>query len=291
MTYDLSFDNDSDIVKAGANKIVYLTITYQNEVPEDKLVNTYQESKEFNLELLNEDGTAAKIENPKTGITSVIPMFVVMISGVVAFVVLRKYRKSKMLVLILLVSVLPLATYALETLTIDINSKVVIENAKEFCYYDYHDIERVLTNTSTGKETDLPEETLDISGSEPRIRPKVYIKYRNGMTWEEFLNSKYSEVTDNTTIRYKNQNINVKEYNDKVNDYFNENLKFENILSTSYHVDYYNYLYYWPNIFENYNGDGIRTFADDNYSKTEFLQSKIIDSSEGCYDYICINCK
>ena len=256
MSYELTFDDDSDIVKAGTNKVVYLTIKYKNEVPEEKLVSTYTEDKNFNIELQNEDGTAAKIENPKTGIESVIPMLIIAVSGVVAFIVLRKHTRSKMLVLILLVSLLPLGAYALETITIDIDSKVEIDATKEFCYI-------------TGIYTDFL---------------KVYYKYRDGMTWQEYLDSDYNKITENTTLKTDNNTVKFADYLDKCNNYFNQDWNPKYLFSYNnslgkYGFNNHEYFSYIPNYF--YDIYGIRNYIGD--SDSDILNTKIQDSSNGCY--------
>ena len=267
MTYELTFDDDSDIVKAGENKIVYLTVSYKNELSDEQLEDGYSESKNFAINLLNKDETEV-IENPKTGIESAIPMLIIEVFGVIAFVILKKHTRSKILILVLLVSLLPLATYALDTLTIDVSSNVEIEETvKEFCYYDY------------GIDEDGKTDSAVLYFFNPTVAyyyPVIYVKYRSGMTWEKFLDSKYNQIDSDTTIGIEAINGSA---TINVSSRFSSEIPY----LFAYYENYVTYpdqsMFYIPGGFT-YNND-----EEIFYSKNaDTLKSKIIDSSQGCYN-------
>lgn len=122
--YTSSFQEDSNVVKANSLKEVYLKIEYKKEVPEELLTNgDYVDSQ--TIELAFDDGKGKSILNPKTGM-SLISFIVLLITSIIVYKLSRKKSAKLMLLLIGATLLIPAGVYALTVLNIVIESKVSI---------------------------------------------------------------------------------------------------------------------------------------------------------------------
>ena len=263
ITYNFKYDDGSDIIKANSEEEMLVTITYTKEVPSDKLTDgKFIEDNAMSLNLSDE------ITNPSTILQRYgVNILLIIITCVVAFYFLKtKNIKNSLKVLILGLILIPLATRALDTIKVTIDSHVEVEKTSEFCY-----------------ETPIDEGI--VNGTEPsEDYPYVQAlyKYRKGMTWSEYLNSDYNKITDSTTISYYKR-LNVKDYMNKqlnVKDYINRENKAFNInrnptyLFASYIYDPFNDL---PDGYYDKNGEWNKFY------ELKLFESEIMDSSQGCY--------
>ena len=134
MTYKYDVENE---LKSNDETIVYVTITYSKTIDSSKLSNgKYSESNKAIVQLLDEEGT---LVNPNT--SSSIVMILINLC-IVLFVSLLLFIKSRnkntiSLVLILGLSLIPITTYAVETLKLTINITIEIEKGYRVDYAMY----------------------------------------------------------------------------------------------------------------------------------------------------------
>ena len=155
MTYKYDVENE---LKSNDETIVYVTITYSKTIDSSKLSNgKYSESNKAIVQLLDEEGT---LVNPNT--SSSIVMILINLC-IVLFVSLLLFIKSRnkniiSLVLILGLSLIPITTYAVETLKLTINITIEIEKGYEVAYFVY---DSVFLTEDELKEWDLSDATCD----------------------------------------------------------------------------------------------------------------------------------
>lgn len=132
INYSLSFDDNSNIIKANSSKIVYLKVEYANEVPEDLFNNnSFSENKTVKINLSSENNQIiGTISNPKTGAKLSI-IFLIIVLGEISLIIIRKKKMSKLMVLIIGTSIMiPISVFALCNVEIKVESNIQIINNK-----------------------------------------------------------------------------------------------------------------------------------------------------------------
>ena len=291
ITYNFKYDDGSDIIKAGSEEEMLVTIAYTKEVPDNKLSDgKFIEDNDMSLNLSNE------ITNPSTIFQRYgVNILLILITCIVAIYFLKtKNIKNSLKVLLLGLMLIPLTAKSLDSIKVSIDSHVEVEKPS-FCYYTSID-ERIVNGTEPSEERYKKVQAL--------------YKYRKGMTWEEYLNSDYNKITDSTTISYykllnvkdyMNKQLNVKDYMNKLNKYIEScknasedrhcppytSINYENMKLFAERYDYidngvlnisrFNDL---PNGFNDY----LNLFNDGDFSNVnDLLKSEIKDYSQGCY--------
>ena len=280
ITYNFKYDDGSDIIKAGSEEEMLVTIAYTKEVPSDKLTDgKFIEDNDMSLNLSNE------ITNPTTILQRYgVNILLILITCIVAIYFLKtKNIKNSLKVLLLGLMLIPLTARSLDSIKVTIDSHVEVEKSSEFCYYTYID-EGIVNGT----------EFLEIA---PGVQ--ALYKYRKGMTWEEYLNSDYNKITDSTTISYDNKKIEMKKYIKKLYEEETEWLEScknasEDTYCPSYtSINYENmkllfaeHDYYIDNGVLNLSGfNGLPKGFDGQFKTNvnDLLKSEIKDYSQGCY--------
>lgn len=144
LQYTYEFDKDTNIVKKNSKLTMYINIKYNKAVPSNKLTDgKYIEANEMAISLGNNN--ADKIVNPKTG--NSILLTVVVLAGVIALsVVLYKKTSNKKYLNVMLLGLvlIPIGTFALQKLQVNVATKVTIED-KYSVYYAYRTFMKVST--------------------------------------------------------------------------------------------------------------------------------------------------
>ena len=133
--YSLKFENNSlGVIKANEEKILYVTATYNKYVPYDKFKDDkYLDNKTMVIELYNKE----KQENPNTSMGYFILVIAIIMFTSLILVLYNKYQMDKMMnhIMVLLIAfaiALPLTIYAIERLTIEINTNIeILSNYQE----------------------------------------------------------------------------------------------------------------------------------------------------------------
>ncbi len=135
--YDYSYENDNKVIAANKEKILFVTITYAKEVPDDLYKNgAYSETHSTNLAFFNNrlpEEEAKEISNPKTNTASIVfIVLVILLSFIISFILSsRKMRRYLGMFIIILSIISPFIIFAINTLYITINTKVEIDKSEE----------------------------------------------------------------------------------------------------------------------------------------------------------------
>jgi len=126
VNYSLESDNNSNIVKANSSKTVYLKIEYKNEVPEDAFDDdSYNDNKTIVLNLSSEN----IINNPKTGVSYLFLITLLLITISTIVIVLKRKKYNKLMIFIIGLAVfIPISVYAICKVQITLESSVIINN-------------------------------------------------------------------------------------------------------------------------------------------------------------------
>lgn len=172
---DYSFDiSDNNIIKANSTKEIYLNIQYKKEVPDSAFnEGVFTNNQVMNVDLSNE---SVDVENPKTGISILLVVLLAVIVFSLTIIVITTNKKySKLMVIIItLMMIIPVSVYALCKCSLKVDSRVRIEkNVQSFCI-------------------------KAVSSDYSRI---YYYPYERGMTWSDFINSNYNNISLGALVR------------------------------------------------------------------------------------------
>ena len=193
INYTLSFDDNSTIVKAGTSKVATLRVEYANPVPADVLLaGPVIDNKTIKVNL----SSGQDIENPKTGVESLLIAFVLTLSvSSVALFILNKKGYATLAVIIGITVVIPVTVHAVCKCELNLTSSVEITNNPKFCF-----------RYPTGYET----------------YENRYYEYEDGMSLLDYINSIY----------YVDKDWHIhNEFDNYVNDYYEFPNEFEDINS------------------------------------------------------------
>ncbi len=193
ISYDYKFDDENKIIEKNKKTTLNLTINYDNEVPEEKLssVGLYNENNNIELKLeeyqskQNEDKQKdnKQVLNPKTGrIIFKTIILIILILGISLTIFVNK-RNKKIYLFILSLLLIPTSIYALEKLTINIESKIEINSPFVFSIDDNE------------------------------------YNYTKGMTWQDWVDSEYNTIGAFTQKWYYEKQITSDNY---LNYYFRD---------------------------------------------------------------------
>ncbi len=167
--YEFSYDGDK-VVKAGATKELFITITYNKEVPSTAYKDGKYKDNNSMVIILSDGETASDTKNPYT---ATLPYIVIVLSIIALILFIVAYTKKKKLASLLLVLLLlPIAIYALEKITIEIEANIEIEKKTFFVLRNY-----------CSSENNLFTEDL-------------YYEFEEGMTFDDYFNSDYYNKLD-----------------------------------------------------------------------------------------------
>ena len=291
ITYNFKYDDGSDIIKAGSEEEMLVTIAYTKEVPDNKLSDgKFIEDNDMSLNLSDE------ITNPTTILQRYgVNILLILITCIVAIYFLKtKNIKNRLKVLLLGLMLIPLTARSLDSIKVTIDSHVEVEKTSEFCY-----------------ETPINEGIVNGTESSKRYKNvQALYKYRKGMTWEEYLNSDYNKITDSTTISYykllnvkdyMNKQLNVKDYIKKLSEEETEraiesckNASKETECPPYTSINYENMKLFTERYIDNID-NGVLNLSGFNHlpggfpgqfniNVNDLLKSEIKDYSQGCYD-------
>ena len=153
ITYSYEFEKDDNIVKANDKLTMYVIVTYSKEVPADKLVDgKYIENNKMAISLASDTSSTSKEENPNTS-SNILMICIVGLTiasfSIILFITTKKKRYITTFMLSILL--IPTTIFALEKITINVETKVTIE--KKYKVY----LERYTAIEESKKDQCLPE--------------------------------------------------------------------------------------------------------------------------------------
>ncbi len=123
--YEFTYEG-KDIVKSKEEKEFYITITYNKEVPYEEFEDGKYTEKNSMAINLSEGEASSSEKNPYT---ASLPYVVILLAIVALILFVIAYRKKQALMfLIVLLFIMPIVLYALEKLSITLNTTIIIEN-------------------------------------------------------------------------------------------------------------------------------------------------------------------
>lgn len=132
MNYSLKAEDNSNIIKKGEEKTLLLRIQYNTPVDPEKYVDgKYQENKNLGLNLSNREN----VTNPKTNTYIIIISLIVGLLLIGSIIVLKGSTKTKLLSLLLVLTLLPITTLAICKCELKVDSHIEIEQKNQFCVY------------------------------------------------------------------------------------------------------------------------------------------------------------
>ena len=130
--YEVDYDEESAVLKAGAEKVIYISAFYNKEVPIESYVDGgYRVKKAVDITLSNDQK-----ENPKTSVGIAILVIAIIMFISVVVMLINKYKLDHLygLLAIALLSI-PFVVIALEKISIQIEADVEIEPAFQEIHY------------------------------------------------------------------------------------------------------------------------------------------------------------
>ena len=122
MDYIIESD-DNNIVKKKSSKTIYLKVKYSNPVPAESFENgAFNDEINMKVNL----STNENIINPNTGIKYILYISLIVLIMIGMFIIFKKKRLSKLMILIIGLLFIPITTYALCRCDISIRSEVFI---------------------------------------------------------------------------------------------------------------------------------------------------------------------
>ena len=174
--YDYEVENNAKVLKANEELSITVTITYVKALDDSEFENgVFTETNQVSFELINDsneviDNPIIKMAaNPETSTGSIALIISSIIISLLLILFIRN-KRAKLFIIALLLTI-PITIYALERIKIDVET--------------YVEIKKYNTNTFTLNIIDC--------NNVGRIQ---FIKYEEGMTFEEFINSSYFEGLD-----------------------------------------------------------------------------------------------
>ncbi len=129
--YSFETENGDMVVKGNSTEIVYLTIEYKDEIPDNEFdTGIYDTNHKFIINLSND-----MVKNPKTYVGNIIiVLFLILFISILFLIIFRNKKASALFCIIGLLFVIPLYVYALCSTQIMINSKIRIEKKYKVYY-------------------------------------------------------------------------------------------------------------------------------------------------------------
>ena len=244
--YQFDFDGDTNVVKAHSSRTLYLMARYMKEIDSSLYEDgKFVERKQMKISLANDNvGT-----NPYTKIpyAAIIIGVLATIIGVIISFNNKKYLKMMYGVFLFGLFTIPFIGYALEILSLEVNSVIEVENVPEFCYYDDY--------------------------ATPKYQ---YFEYTPGMTMSEYLEDHDLEIDG---FRYSDGKLNIDELNTILSQVTNG--EYTNMSSCVNNEEFEEY-YYTLSDEEQGVIDNIMMLYIDHKTRI-FRDNPILDKSIGCY--------
>ncbi len=131
ITYEYEIDGES-IIKAGEEKIIYVTATYTKEVPASELddAGMYKESNASSIELVS-----GSLEVPDTLKNAGIVGILVILALIVAAIIMIAHNKeTSMMLLIMALVLVPFTADALKQIKINVSAEIkIVPGESKFC--------------------------------------------------------------------------------------------------------------------------------------------------------------
>lgn len=183
--YSFNLEDNSNLIGPGETKTGYLKTSYNAAVLEDLFVDgIYNENKNLAINLSTASSTNNDIKNPDTGIKStLVVLFTTLFIIITAtYITVKKNRYIEYMIFILGISIaIPYTVNALCKYEINIQSNVEIKNNSKYVVFEKTYNHECCSEEFAEEEPDFCTKTV------------YKLKYDEGMTWNEWLQSDYNK--------------------------------------------------------------------------------------------------
>lgn len=132
--YIIESKDKSIVVKSNSSKTIYLKVQYKNNIPDDEFNSgVYNDNKTIVVNLSTRNALDI-ITNPKTGNYAIYLFGIVLIISGTLFIILRKNKYAKTMMLIFTAIMIPMSVYAICKFNIKITSNVEIKTNNPYVY-------------------------------------------------------------------------------------------------------------------------------------------------------------
>lgn len=272
--YDFSFDGDSKVLKGNSEKVIYVTLTYTKEVPSTELVDgKYEEDNSMVINL-----SYGEEDNPETGglIYGVLALIVLFgIVFVLSSTIYKAKNNSIPMYIIIGLLLIPITIYALEKITINLDTHVEIENKDKFCVVvDYTVYEELYGSGLDAR----------VTGGNYSFYQNIYYVFEQGQTFGDYL-----RANPDTDLVYKFES--PRNYNLYYSRLHNDD---NNFMKTHDYNDLGNYIMYFDQSdleclmneeeeTPDYDGSIDAPMRCEIEYKFKNLDDKILNTNNGCY--------
>ncbi len=171
ITYEYTITGES-VIKAGEEKIVYVTATYTTEVPASKLddAGMYKESNASSIELVS-----GSLEVPDTlKNISIVGIALILILIVGALIIIRTNKKASVMMIMMALLLVPFTVSALKQVKINVTAVVKINpGPSKFCI------------ASSNLPPDLNLNVIVRENYQSIMNKFAYVTYNEGDTFED----------------------------------------------------------------------------------------------------------
>ena len=169
ISYKYDYEEELSTIKAGATKVLYVTVSYNKEIEATDYVDgKYENNAYIDLSLSKNN----EVENPNTSAELILGAFLILICSVILILCGSKIKKYSMVLLIMTV-LIPIIVSAIKEFKMELYINVQVEKQKEMGTF-----------------------TLCYEGRE--------FQFEKGMSFEEWMNSEYNttgyEFHDDTIV-------------------------------------------------------------------------------------------
>ncbi len=244
--YQFDFDGDTNVVKAHSSRTLYLMARYMKEIDSSLYEDgKFVERKQMKISLSNDNVPT----NPYTKIpyAAIIIGVIATIIGFIISINNKKYLKMMYGVFLFGLFTIPFIGYALEILSLEVNSVIEVENVPKFCLYDDY--------------------------ANPKYQ---YYEYTPGMTMAEYLEDNDLMIH---VFRYSDGKLNVDELNAILSQITNG--EYTNISSCVNNGEFEEYYYTLSDAEQGVIDNIMRLYLD--HETSIFMDNPILDKSIGCY--------
>ncbi len=161
INYDISYDDESEIVKAGEEKTIYLRLRYDSKPQADNLSNgLLHENNNVSFNLINKKEIDSLI-NPETGNKF---FFILLFSFImISLIIMKKNKKITTLLLIVSTIIIPQIVKATCTCSLDINLNIEVD-AKEAIFLPGKEVNTKMKQLA-GDDTSSVTNSYDFNNS------------------------------------------------------------------------------------------------------------------------------
>lgn len=150
INYLFKTDDNSNVVRANSSKNITLRVEYKKEVPEDRFENdSFIDNNAIALNLFTRD----TIQNPNTGVQSLLLIIIILLVSMSSYILLRKKKYIKFMILIVVATIIvPISVCALCKYDITISSNIIINKQAVCGSFDGDSWNTIISNVKNGND-------------------------------------------------------------------------------------------------------------------------------------------